>query len=167
VCVCVFACSLVTFWPEFLLLDPATDPRWLQQLVAQVIVHELSHQWFGDSVTMPWWSQVYLNEGFARYLQYAVTMALRPSWDLWTESTFDALWPVSFFDFAYSDIFVDALGLDHPTVMADALVPGDPLENEDAFGGPAYEKGASLNRMLINRIGVYILGICCMHFRRI
>lgn len=43
-----------------------------------VITHELSHQWFGNTITMPWWSQFYLNEGFARYWQYVAATALFP-----------------------------------------------------------------------------------------
>lgn len=77
--------------------DPGKHTLEQLQMVAQVTVHELSHQWFGDSITFPvrslhfpimianrsplqFWDQCFLNEGFARFLQYVGTDYLFPQW---------------------------------------------------------------------------------------
>ena len=61
--------GLVTYDPSFLLIDEKSYSLPEIELVSMVIAHELSHQWFGDTITNRWWSQVYLQEGFARYWQ--------------------------------------------------------------------------------------------------
>lgn len=61
---------------DFLLVDNMTSAAG-KQLVAEVIAHELAHQWFGDLVTMDWWNLIWMNEGFARYLQYHGTDSVR------------------------------------------------------------------------------------------
>ena len=51
--------------------------------VATVIAHELAHQWFGNLVTMKWWRDLWLNEGFASYIEYYGTQAVAPEMEIW------------------------------------------------------------------------------------
>ena len=84
--------GLLTYAPQMLLLDPNVSAGAMPEvpfgyfgqevLVAIVTTHEIVHQWFGDTVTLRDWTQEYLNEGFARYLQNVVTDDLYKSWDL-------------------------------------------------------------------------------------
>ncbi|XP_012524023.2 uncharacterized protein LOC105829586 [Monomorium pharaonis] len=74
--------GLVTFRESRMLYDPIESSIAAQQSVTSVIVHELSHMWFGNSVTPEWWSYLWLSEGFARYFQYFVTAELNPTWNM-------------------------------------------------------------------------------------
>lgn len=55
------------------------------QGVAKVIAHELSHQWFGNLVTMQWWNDLWLNESFANMIEYLALDAIHPDWNIWED----------------------------------------------------------------------------------
>ena len=77
--------GLITYREIALLADPATTSISSKQYIATVIAHELSHQWFGNLVTMKWWNNLWLNESFATLMEYLATDALHPEWRQWDE----------------------------------------------------------------------------------
>ncbi len=74
--------GLITY-RERVLVANETASQSAKELIASVICHELSHQWFGNLVTMRWWDDLWLNESFANMMEYVAVDALEPSWDIW------------------------------------------------------------------------------------
>jgi tricorn protease interacting factor F2/3 len=124
----------ITFREIALLVDKDSSIRAKKQ-VAEVIAHEISHQWFGDLVTMKWWDDLWLNESFATFMAYKATDSMFPQWVVWQ-------------DFVRGDT-AGALG-------RDSLVNTHPIEVkvnsiseiEEIFDDISYGKGASIIRML-------------------
>ena len=77
--------GLVTYRESALLADPATATIGDRQYIATVISHELSHQWFGNLVTMKWWNNLWLNESFANMMEYLAVDAIHPEWQMWDQ----------------------------------------------------------------------------------
>lgn len=77
--------GLITYRESCLLADPKNTPESSKRSAATVIAHELSHQWFGNLVTMQWWNDLWLNESFANFMEYIAIDALEPSWNIWEE----------------------------------------------------------------------------------
>jgi len=77
--------GLITYREIALLVDPETTTLSAKHYVATVIAHELSHQWFGNLVTMQWWNDLWLNESFANMMEYVAVDGLEPSWDIWLD----------------------------------------------------------------------------------
>lgn len=77
--------GLITYRESCLLADPQNTPESAKRSAATVIAHELSHQWFGNLVTMKWWNDLWLNESFANFMEYIAIDALEPSWRIWEE----------------------------------------------------------------------------------
>lgn len=75
--------GLVTYREIALLANPATSSLESREYVAQVVAHELSHQWFGDLVTMKWWNNLWLNESFATVMENVAPDAMHPDWNVW------------------------------------------------------------------------------------
>jgi aminopeptidase N len=74
--------GLITYRESCLLADPATTSQSGRETVALVMSHELSHQWFGDLVTMKWWNDLWLNESFANVMEYRAPDTLFPEWEV-------------------------------------------------------------------------------------
>ena len=125
----------VTYREAALLIDEKQSALSQRQRVAQVIAHELSHQWFGNLVTMDWWTYLWLNEGFAKHMEYVVTNHLFPEWNVW--SIFTATVQSHAFQ-------LDALNSTHPIEVE----VKNPDEINEIFDTISYMKGATVIRML-------------------
>jgi aminopeptidase N len=75
--------GLITYRESCLLMDPASAAQSSREWIATIMSHELSHQWFGDLVTMKWWDNLWLNESFANVMEYVAVDALYPEWHIW------------------------------------------------------------------------------------
>ena len=130
----------VTYRESALLVDAKHSSISNKQWVALVIAHELAHQWFGNLVTMEWWTHLWLNEGFASYISYLAVDKLFPKWDIWTQ-------------FSTNDLGValrlDALFNTHPIEVE----VHHPSEIGEIFDAVSYSKGASIIRMLADYLG--------------
>lgn len=130
----------ITFREFGLLVDEANSSTNTKEEVAEVIAHELAHQWFGNLVTMEWWTHLWLNEGFASYVPYLALEKLFPEWDSWEGfSTYTLAGALK----------LDALHHTHP-IEVEVHHPNDIGEIFDAV---SYLKGASVIRMLAEYIG--------------
>ena len=74
--------GLVTYRESCLLAAPG-ESKTTKEYISTVIAHELSHQWFGNLVTMKWWDNLWLNESFANVMEYICIDAIRPSYHIW------------------------------------------------------------------------------------
>lgn len=74
--------GLLTYRETALLYDRSFSSTWNKQRTAAVIAHELAHMWFGNLVTMAWWNDLWLNEGFARFMEYKAINKVYNDWGL-------------------------------------------------------------------------------------
>ncbi|NWH43076.1 AMPE aminopeptidase, partial [Fregata magnificens] len=127
--------GLITYRETNLLYDPNESATSNKQRVAAVIAHELVHQWFGNIVTMDWWDDLWLNEGFASYFEFLGVNAAEPDWQMLEQVLIDDVLPV---------MKDDSLLSSHPIVVD----VSSPAEITSVFDGISYSKGASILRML-------------------
>src|SRR5437016_3270327 len=73
----------ITYYETALLFDPKKSSASTRQRIYEVVAHETAHQWFGDLVTMAWWHNLWLNEGFASWLGSKCTAHCNPDWEVW------------------------------------------------------------------------------------
>eukprot|EP00047_Mylnosiga_fluctuans_P024995 m.177944 g.177944 ORF g.177944 m.177944 type:complete len:937 (-) comp9977_c0_seq13:71-2881(-) len=139
--------GLCTYSPGYLICDPATCGLGDYQKIALVVTHEISHQWFGNTITAEWWSTLYLNEGFARYLQYTGVQYLHPEWDIFTTVNEGPVGPVGY----YLNTYLRAMRADYLGTAPPVVVPETSPQNNN--GQIFYEKGASVNSMVADVIG--------------
>jgi puromycin-sensitive aminopeptidase len=125
----------ITYREVALLVDPAHSSAATKQRVAIIIAHEIAHMWFGNLVTMEWWNDLWLNEGFASWIEYKAVDHLFPEWDMWTQFIFADSGPA---------MSLDGLRNTHP-IEAEVKTPHDINELFDAI---SYSKGAAIIRML-------------------
>lgn len=130
----------ITFREQCMLVDPQNTSLPVKQYVAMVVAHELAHQWFGNLVTMRWWTDLWLNEGFASWIEYMAVDHLFPEWDMWTQFITDE---------QQNALHLDGLENTHPIEVA----VNHPDEIRSIFDTISYSKGASVIHMLHQYLG--------------
>lgn len=122
-----------------LLLDPSISTQSDRQRVFAVAAHEIAHQWFGDLVTMSWWDDLWLNEGFATWMASRTTSKLHPEWNTRLEAVGSR----------ESAMGRDAVATTHPVVQHVETVE----QASQAFDAITYQKGSAVIRMLEGYVG--------------
>lgn len=132
--------GLVTYREARLLYDNETSSTTNTYDIVTVISHEFAHMWFGNLVTMAWWNDLWLNEGFASFMQYKSADAILPDWGLMDLFLIDQM---------HSVFVTDAKLSSHPIVQT----VSNPDEITAIFDEISYKKGSSVIRMMENFIG--------------
>ncbi|XP_028402372.1 glutamyl aminopeptidase-like [Dendronephthya gigantea] len=127
--------GIITYRETAMLYKPGVSSETNKQRVALVVSHELAHMWFGNLVSCKWWNDIWLNEGFASYVEYLGVHEAEPDWEFKEQ-------------FLTSDLHrafrLDALASSHPIQVE----VNDPEEIKTVFDSITYSKGASIIRML-------------------
>ena len=133
--------GLITYRESALLTDSNNRSIPSEQYVANVISHELSHQWFGNLVTMKWWDDLWLNESFASLVEHMPLDKLHPDWHQWeTYTAYDVI------SSSNRDIYKD--------VQSVGVDVNHPDEIHTLFDGAiVYSKGGRLLKMMREYIG--------------
>ncbi len=129
----------ITFREQYLLADPERASLATRKTVAAVLSHEIAHQWFGDLVTMRWWDDLWLNEGFATWMANKPLAAWKPEWHVELDDVEDT----------QRALALDALRSTRP-IRTKAETPEEINELFDAI---AYEKSAAVLRMVEGYVG--------------
>src|SRR4051812_39654359 len=129
----------ITFFESRLLFDPSTNADTARRGIFTILAHEMAHQWFGDLVTMGWWDNLWLNEGFASWMQVKAAEHFYPNWQTWLNGYGQKQFALA----------LDARRTSHPIQQPVA----DHSEAMAAFDGITYNKGQALIRMLENYLG--------------
>ena len=129
----------ITFFESLLLYNPGYSSDQLKRTNYAILAHEMSHQWFGNLVTMAWWDDLWLNEGFATWMQAKATEQLNPSWPIWLAEA----------GARETAMNADARHSTHPIQQKVT----DETEALSAFDTITYVKGRSFIRQLENYLG--------------
>ncbi|XP_042437233.1 aminopeptidase M1-C-like [Zingiber officinale] len=132
--------GLLIFSEDYLFYDELSSSVKVKQQVAEIVAHELAHQWFGNRVTMEWWTDLWLNEGFADWMSYLVIDDVFPEWEKWSQLLDDTT----------ATLELDALSDSHPIEVLNITSGIEALEMFDSI---TYQKGALVIRMLQSYIG--------------
>ena len=132
--------GLVTYRESALMIDDEKASIQQKQRVAIVVAHELAHQWFGNLVTFLWWDGLWLNEGFAAFMEHFCVDALYPEYKIWEQYTTDAFGSAQ---------RLDSLRTSHPII-----VPIKHAEEvEQVFDAISYCKGSTVVNMVCAVLG--------------
>ncbi len=130
----------ITFRETILLYDSKTSSTNTKQFIAEVISHEIAHQWFGNLVTMSWWNDLWLNESFATFMATKFVDKFYPQWELWDQFIQNAM---------NQAMGLDSLKTTHPIdVKVDS-----PSQIREIFDAISYDKGGCILRMLEYYVG--------------
>ena len=129
----------IFYFERDLLIDPKVSTEQDLQGVYVTIAHEMAHQWFGDLVTMAWWDDLWLNEGFASWMENKVTDHFHPQWKLWLQAKAGTEGAMQ----------TDSRDGAHPIITP----IDDVLQAGGAFDEITYEKGSAVIRMLEAYVG--------------
>jgi aminopeptidase N len=129
----------ITFRDRLLLLDPSDSSVTTRARVASVISHEIAHQWFGDLVTMRWWDDIWLNEGFATWMENKPLASWHPDWHVDRRDTSDTIGALS----------LDSLDSTRPI----RFKVDTPDQINEVFDAIAYQKTAAVLRMVESYVG--------------
>uniref|UniRef100_A0A914V3A9 Aminopeptidase n=1 Tax=Plectus sambesii TaxID=2011161 RepID=A0A914V3A9_9BILA len=133
--------GLVTYREKYLLYDPKEYALSEKRRVAVVVAHELAHQWFGNLVTMKWWDDLWLNEGFATFMEYLGTNEI-------SNGTFRME------DYFVIDAFAGAMAKDQRATSHPLFVPIEKSnEINEVFDSISYDKGGTVLRMMDHLVG--------------
>ncbi|WOG89386.1 hypothetical protein DCAR_0208624 [Daucus carota subsp. sativus] len=134
--------GLIVYRETELLHDDLHSAAANTQRLAIVVTHEVAHQWFGNLVTMEWWTHLWLNEGFATWISYLATDIIYPEWRIWTQ----------FLDTTTGGLQMDALETSHPIEVEVRTARAV----DETFDAISYKKGSSVIRMLEDYLGADI-----------
>ena len=129
----------ITFRETEILADKNSSLAVLQR-IAEVIAHELAHQWFGDLVTMKWWDDLWLNESFATFMSYKAMDGVFPEWKMKVEYTQQVI---------ATAFAADQLKSTHPI----SVNVGSPADVDQIFDEISYEKGGTVLNMIEDYVG--------------
>ncbi|KAK5133365.1 hypothetical protein LTR08_007799 [Meristemomyces frigidus] len=133
--------GLITYRTTAVLFDEAASDQKYRNRVVYVVAHELAHQWFGNLVTMDWWNELWLNEGFATWVGWYAVDHLHPDWNVWGQFVTEGM------QMAFQ---LDSLRTSHPIEVP----VRNALEVDQIFDHISYLKGSSVIRMLASYLGV-------------
>ncbi|KAI8866322.1 peptidase M1, membrane alanine aminopeptidase, partial [Ramicandelaber brevisporus] len=128
--------GLITYRSVRLLVDPKSSGTRSKMLVAEVVCHELAHQWFGNLTSPDWWMYLWLNEGFATWAASLAVDHVFPEWKIWDQFVTDDLGRA---------LQLDSLRSSHP-IQVDVVRAADISQIFDAI---SYAKGCAVIRMLV------------------
>src|SRR6476661_3400496 len=139
----------ITYYESRLLFDPKSSSGETKQNIYEVLAHEMAHMWFGDLVTMAWWDNLWLNEGFASWMGSKCTAHFNPQWEVWLarELPRDPTRRTGIAKEAAME--GDARSTTHPIQQRIATE----AEANSAFDDITYKKGQSFLRMLESFLG--------------
>ena len=139
----------ITYYESILLFDPEKSSDATKQAIYEVLAHEMAHMWFGDLVTMAWWDNIWLNEGFASWMGSKCSAHFNPQWEIWLAKDVPRD-PTRRVGIAKERAMEgDALSTTHP-IQQKISTEG---EANSAFDDITYLKGQSFIRMLESFLG--------------